>query len=170
MHVTAPAHAVITPWIDPILTTRGHDPRSEYVEMFWLGVIGPSALWILRRLATELEAHPEGYRIDLGLVAGAVGLSASRGHASPFGRALARCVMFGLMRTTADGFAVRPHLPTVSLRHLQRLPAELRELHQAWLDDVSRGQSGVHLHLLALEHQRRHLPLDHEEIRSGPRG
>jgi hypothetical protein len=26
----------ITPWIDPPDDRRGHDPRSTYVELFWL--------------------------------------------------------------------------------------------------------------------------------------
>ena len=38
-------------WTDPVVDRRGHDPRSLYVERFWLGAIGPSATWIMRRLA-----------------------------------------------------------------------------------------------------------------------
>ena len=37
---TVPARATIRPWIDPVVDEHGHDPRSSYVEQFWLGVIG----------------------------------------------------------------------------------------------------------------------------------
>ena len=42
-----PMHATITPWIDPVVDARGHDPRGAYVERFWLSVIGPTniVLW-----------------------------------------------------------------------------------------------------------------------------
>jgi hypothetical protein len=32
------------PWIDPVVDRRGHDPRSTYVEQFWLGTLGPSGV------------------------------------------------------------------------------------------------------------------------------
>jgi hypothetical protein len=138
-----PYLTVITPWTDSILDERGHDPRGAYVETFWLGVIGPSAAWVMRRFAAELEARPEGCRIDLALVASSIGLSSIKGHTSPFGRALSRCVMFGLVRPTALGFEVRRRLPQLTPRHLDRLPLALREIHESW-----RQQPGVHLHLL----------------------
>lgn len=33
---------VVRPWHDPSLADAGEDPRGEYVERFWLGVVGPS--------------------------------------------------------------------------------------------------------------------------------
>ena len=32
----------IHPWPDPVIDQVGHDPRSTYVERFWLGILGPS--------------------------------------------------------------------------------------------------------------------------------
>jgi hypothetical protein len=147
---SGPFLTTITPWLDDIVDQRGHDPRGPYVETFWLGVIGPSATWVMRRFAAELEARPEGCRIDLALVAATMGLSSVKGHASPFGRALSRCVMFGLARPTAHGFDVRRQFPSLNLRHLDRLPAPLRHAHLLW-----QQQPGVHLHLLGLEHRHR---------------
>ena len=40
----------VRPWIDPVVDDDGFDPRSRYVEVFWLGVLGPTATWLLRRL------------------------------------------------------------------------------------------------------------------------
>ena len=34
----------ITPWIDPVVDQHGHDPRSSYVERFWLGTLGPTSV------------------------------------------------------------------------------------------------------------------------------
>jgi hypothetical protein len=32
----------ITAWPDTVIDAVGHDPRSTYVEMFWLSILGPS--------------------------------------------------------------------------------------------------------------------------------
>jgi hypothetical protein len=127
-----PSHATITPWVDPVVDQHGHDPRSSYVERFWLGVIGPTATWIMRRLADGFDAEPGGYRVDLEHMAVAMGLSFTKGGASPFGKALHRCVMFGLAQPAADGLAVRRRLPQVAARHLRRLPDDLQAEHLEW--------------------------------------
>src|SRR5436853_66143 len=55
----------IRPWPDAVIDTVGIDPRSSYVETFWLGVLGPSTTWLMRRLVNGLEASPAGYDLDL---------------------------------------------------------------------------------------------------------
>ena len=127
-----PSPAMIRPWIDPIVDARGHDPRSAYVERYWLGVIGPTATWIMRRVADEFDRAPSGFSLDLEHTASTMGLSFSKGHNSPFGKALHRCVMFGLAQPLSDGFAVRRRFPSVAQRHLKRLPADLQSTHQEW--------------------------------------
>jgi hypothetical protein len=32
----------IVPWPEPMIDTLGHDPRSLYVETFWLPILGPT--------------------------------------------------------------------------------------------------------------------------------
>ena len=127
-----PTTATIRPWIDPVVDEHGHDPRSAYVEQFWLGVIGPTATWLMRRFVTGFDAEPSGYRLDLEHTATAMGLSLGKGMASPFARAVQRCVMFGLVHPLSDGFAVRRRLPPIGHRHLSRLPEELRAAHESW--------------------------------------
>jgi len=127
-----PTPATIRPWADPVLDARGHDPRSAYVERFWLSVIGPTATWIMRRFADEFDHAPDGFTLDLEHAATSMGLSFSKGHNSPFGKALHRCVMFGLAQPMNDGFAVRRKFPTVAQRHLKRLPADLQATHDEW--------------------------------------
>ena len=34
-------HLLVRPWFDPTVDEIGHDPRSPYVERFWLGTLGP---------------------------------------------------------------------------------------------------------------------------------
>lgn len=41
-----PATLAIRPWPDPVIDTLGHDPRSLYVERFWLPTLGPPSLSI----------------------------------------------------------------------------------------------------------------------------
>jgi len=127
-----PTNATIRPWADPVVDARGHDPRSAYVERFWLSVIGPTAMWIMRRFADEFDRAPDGFELDLDHAATSMGLSFAKGRNSPFGKALHRCVMFGLAQPLSDGFAVRRRFPTVAQRHLQRLPDDLRATHDDW--------------------------------------
>lgn len=140
-------HVRIAPWIDPVVDRRGHDPRSSYVERFWLGTLGPTATWLLRRLVAGFDDQPDGYELDLAATAQALGLSHSRGRASPFGKAFGRCIMFGLAHQRSDGYAVRRRLPNMARRHLSRLPAELQREHERWLgataslDSLARGRT-----------------------------
>ena len=127
-----PSPAMIRPWVDPIVDERGHDPRSAYVERYWLGVIGPTATWIMRRFADRFDADPTGFTLDLEHTASTMGLSFAKGHNSPFGKALHRCVMFGLAQPLSDGFAVRRRFPSVAQRHLKRLPDDLQATHAEW--------------------------------------
>ena len=142
MSFTSPAHTpahefdrfvVIRPWIDPIVESIGYEPSSRYVELFWLGVLGPSATWLLRRIVDGFEAYPEGYEIDLVETAAALGLSFTPGKHGPFPRALQRCVLFGLASNTFHGLAVRRLIPPLSTRHLDRLPPHLRAAHEQWI-------------------------------------
>lgn len=131
----------ITPWSDPLLDRRGHDPRSSYVERFWLGTLGPTATWLMRRLVAGFDEHPDGYVLDLGATATALGLSLTRGSSSPFAKAFGRCVMFGLAHVTPEGYAVRRRLPELARRHLVRLPDEVQVDHQRWVGSVARLDS-----------------------------
>ena len=55
----------VRPWPDPVIDALGHDPRSAYVEHFWLGILGPSTTWLLRRLAAGFETSPSGFDLQL---------------------------------------------------------------------------------------------------------
>lgn len=124
--------ATIRPWADPVVDERGHDPRSAYVERYWLGVIGPTATLIMRRFADEFDHSPDGFVIDLAHTASTMGLSFTKGQHSPFGRSLRRCVMFGLAQPMSDGYQVRRMFPNVAQRHIGRLPDDVQAAHNDW--------------------------------------
>ena len=124
---------IVRPWVDPVVDDDGFDPRSRYVEVFWLGVLGPTATWLLRRLVAGLERSPEGYELDLQATAQAMGLSFTSGRTSPFSKALQRCVMFGLAHPIDGGLAVRRRVPPISFRHLRRMPESVQAAHADWL-------------------------------------
>jgi len=138
---------MVVPWLDPVVDSVGHDVRSQYAEYFWLNILGPTALWALRRLVLGFDRYPLGYELDLPETASALGLSYSANTAGTFVRALQRCVLFGVSQPVADGLAVRRRLPPVAARHLARMPSGLQDLHQTWhvrevsLDDLSRGRT-----------------------------
>lgn len=140
----------IRPWIDPLVDDSGHDPRSRYVEQFWLGVLGPTATWLLRRLVAGLERRPAGYELDLGATARSMGMSYSTSRSSPFSKAVHRCTMFGLAHQVPNGLAVRRRVPAVAQRHIRRMPSSLREAHQTWIHHTVRLDELTRAHRLAM--------------------
>lgn len=159
-----PSVLTVRPWPDPVIDTLGHDPRSPYVEQFWLGVLGPSTTWLLRRLAAGLDAAPAGFDLDLAEVATALGIGGRSGRHAPLARALARCVRFELAELRPDlSLAVRRKLPPLSRRQIVRLPASLQVAHAQWqevrlaepaADEIRRRCRRLALSLLELGEDR----------------
>jgi hypothetical protein len=145
-HPPLPRSVRVAPWHDPVVDRRGHDPRSAYVEQFWLGVLGPTATWLLRRLVAGFDHHPDGYQLDVAATARCLGLSVSKGTASPFNKAVQRCVMFGLVQRLTDTWLVRRRVPVVSQRHLGRLPDDVQTAHVQWTSTT------IHLDALSRAH------------------
>ena len=128
-----PTTLTICPWPDPVLDTVGHDPRSLYVETFWLPTLGPTALLLLRHLATKFEARPGPVELPVATASQALGLGERAGHSSPVVRSLARLETFEL--ACSDGHetvAVRRNLPPANRRHIRRLPPSLQAAHAEW--------------------------------------
>jgi hypothetical protein len=119
----------IETWLDPVVDEVGYDPRSAYVETYWLPVLGPSTTWLLRRLATHLEELPAGLELDVEELARALGLGERYGPNAPFARTLKRCVDFEMAEWRDTSLAVRRHLPPLARRHLRRLPESLQNRH-----------------------------------------
>jgi hypothetical protein len=141
-----PTSVQVLPWHDPVVDRRGHDPRSVYVEQFWLGVLGPTATWLLRRLVAGFDRQPDGYVLDVVGTARSLGLSVTKGTASPFNKAVTRCVMFGLVQRRTESWLVRRRVPAVSQRHLVRLPDDVQTQHAQWTTTT------IHIDALARAH------------------
>jgi len=128
-------HLELVPWSDTTVERCGHDPRSAYVERFWLGILGPSAVWFLRLARRELDAAtPTAPAIlDLHEAARQLGLGHRGGRHSPLMRSIQRCSNFGTTRLERTGtLAVRTHLPPVPSALYSRLPDPLREELRQW--------------------------------------
>jgi hypothetical protein len=122
----------VRPWPDPVIDTLGHDPRSLYVEVFWLPTLGPSTLLLLRRLAACFDEHPDGTEISVAETSRSLGLGDREGPSAPLRRSLNRLVQFDLAREQGDDLAVRRHVPPVNRRHVRRLPPHLQVAYDAW--------------------------------------
>jgi hypothetical protein len=130
-----PATLTITPWPDPLLDTLGHDPRSLYVETFWLPTLGPTAVLLLRHLATRFDESPTGVELPVADTSQALGLGQRDGNSSPIVRTLTRLSQFDLACDDGRGtVAVRRNLPPINRRHVRRLPANLQVAHAEWAE------------------------------------
>ena len=134
----------VRPWEDRVIDELGHDPRSAYVERFWLGILGPSATWLLRRLVAGLEAAPDGFELDLPSTATELGLGNRSGKHAPFVRSIERCCRFGASELVDAGtLRVRRKLPPLTRVQVERLPDGLRAEHQVWLERPDAAETPV---------------------------
>lgn len=123
----------VVAWPDQVIDHLGHDPRSWYVEQFWLPLLGPTSTWFLRRVAAGLDMADGGLTLEREETARALGLGGRRGRHSPFARAVSRCVTFEVARwQDANVLAVRRKVPPLPRRYVLRLPAPLQRMHEAW--------------------------------------
>lgn len=123
----------VRPWRDPVLDELGHDPRSLYVEQYWLPILGPTATLLLRRVALAFEDHPDGFELECSQWAQDLGIGMRGGKNGPFWRALDRSCRFGTAQRNGDLLMVHPRLAPLSMHQVVRLPDHLRASHQQWL-------------------------------------
>jgi hypothetical protein len=141
------ATVMVVPWHDPVVDAVGYDVRSNYVELFWLNVLGPTATWTLRRLVSGLDRYPLGYELDLGETASMLGLAYSAGTSNSFatGAAAVRAVRHVAGRAGRRAGRAPDEFRRWPPRHLTRMPPGLQAMHQQWqvreftLSDLERG-------------------------------
>lgn len=121
---------------DRLLDTAGHDVRGWYVEAFWLPVLGPTAVALLRRLADGLDRKPEGFRINFGELGASLGLGDRSPSANaPLTRALRRLESFRFASIDDGGtVSVRTHVAPIHSKHVRRLPPVVRAAHHEWAE------------------------------------
>jgi len=125
----------VLPWLDPERDDTGHDPRSAYVETFWLPLLGPSTTLLLRRLADEFDAEPRGFEIDCAALSREIGLGPRLDRRGSFARTLERCDKFNMVQLSGELLYVRRLIPRLSDRQVARLGNRLRALHASWTID-----------------------------------
>lgn len=103
----------------------GYPVTSYYGETFWLPLLGPTSLWVLRRLVAR-QPLAVVRLIDL---AGEMGLGVTTAKHSPVVRATSRLAMFDFARLVGDELAVRPMLPHLTIRQELSLPPHLQRSH-----------------------------------------
>ena len=115
------------------MAIAGFAGRSDYVERFWLPLLGPTALLTLRWTARMLGEHPAGVSVSMEDLSLQLGLGARAGASGPAPRALERLGHFGLAREHAGTLMVRTHMPAVPPALMRRMPAAMRDSHTAWV-------------------------------------
>lgn len=128
---------LVRPWTDPVVDQVGYDPRSPYVERFWLGILGPSATWFVRYVADRFDRTPTEFVLDLKDCATAIGIGGNRRPTGHLPRTLARCCEFRMARmVNRQLIEVRTKLAPLTQRQLNRLSDGLRAEHVRWMADA----------------------------------
>ena len=135
MHPTAPDfsgrhEALILPLRDEHIDATGFDPRSHYAETFWLPILGPSTLWLLRSIATRFDVEPDGFTMHLEEQSASLGIRSNGGRNNAFQRSLHRLVGFNMGRTVDERtLEVRRVMPPLHTGQVRRLSTRLQRLH-----------------------------------------
>ena len=123
----------LIPWLDQRVDAFGHDPRSAYVEQFWLATLGPATTWFLRHCADLLD-ETSSTAVNLRETAGTLGIGHEGGARSAMAKTVARACRFRAARSVGSTtLAVRRRLPQLSHRQLQRLPESVQQRHEEFL-------------------------------------
>ena len=123
----------LIPWLDQRIDAFGHDPRSAYVEQFWLATLGPSTTWFLRHCADLLD-ETASTAVNLRETASALGIGHEGGARSAMAKTVARACRFRAARSVGSTtLAVRLRLPQLSHRQVQRLPEAAQRRHDEFL-------------------------------------
>lgn len=135
-------HLRVAPWPDPVIDRLGIDPRSDYVEQYWLGIVGPASVLFVRHLAARFDAEPDGFELDLAHTARLLGLGTALGRWGPVQRTIHRCISFGFARRWGDDqLLARRRLPPATRQQLARLPEDRQADHERWRAELLQAPS-----------------------------
>lgn len=137
-----PRQVRVEPWVDPAVDGEGFPAGSAYVEALWLGVIGPTAAWTLRRLAALVTVRPAGATVDLGELGASLGVGSSVAANSTMSRTIGRLVSFKLASWDGEVLRVRRVVPPLSRRQVSRLTPSLVVVHDRMVS-AGRGFDGL---------------------------
>lgn len=157
----------VEPWPEIEAAGLRHHLRSDYVETFWLPVLGPSSVLLLRLLAAGLAHSPGGYTLDLADAARMLGIGHRSGRNGPMSRTLERCCAFGATRLDhGHQLLVRDSLGSLGSRQIARLPQALQQRHAAAVREAARQPVAAPVE--AMRSRCRTLALSLLELGEGP--
>jgi hypothetical protein len=126
----------VVAWEDHAVERHGFSPMSEYVELCYLPVLGPTSTFLYRRLGTWAALEPEGFTVDLVDLSLSVGIGSGLGRNSPFARSLGRLASFHVAEWQDQELAVRRALPPVSNRRLEKLSPSAQAAHHRMMNQL----------------------------------
>jgi len=122
-------------WPDQVLDQFGHDPRSNYVERYWLPILGPSSTLLMRFLAARFDEEPDAFELNLREASRCIGVGINNTPGAPFFRTLERVISFGFGQLIDDRLLVmRSRMPSLTRRQVLRLPRKLQREHDDWVE------------------------------------
>lgn len=116
----------------------GHAVDGEYVETFWLPILGPSSILALRRLSRWLTTSPDGITVPLATLSACLGLGHGTGRHAAIVRTLGRLADFHLATIDHDRYLIAPSVQLLPQRLLRRLPPGLLTAHEQLIQGSTR--------------------------------
>ena len=119
---------------DSVIDRVGPHVTSLYVETFWLPVLGPTCIWLLRLAERQTLAGP--YVADVETLGKRLGVGGGLTNNTPLMRSLNRLRAFGAaVRRGDDEWRIRTHLAQLNERKIRQLPDALQQEHALFVSE-----------------------------------
>ncbi|WP_298345611.1 hypothetical protein [Ferrimicrobium sp.] len=126
-----PEFLTVCRWEVPHRQEQWWPITSEYVQLLWLPILGPSCIVLLQRLDL-LIGEAKQVRTSTEELARSLGLGHTPHRGSLLDRSIDRCCDFRVLRELIPGLIEVPReLPPLSSRQLKRLPESLQVVAHA---------------------------------------
>ncbi|MDA8025603.1 MAG: hypothetical protein M0T78_03550 [Actinomycetota bacterium] len=126
----------VSHWPDQLIETFGFNAGSHYVEHFWLPILGPSCVILMRRLDRLAREGALASPVMLKDLSAEVGLGSPNGYGMSITRTINRLIQFDMGKVVGGStVAVRTHLPPLNYKQQLRLPEHVARLHSALMVD-----------------------------------
>jgi hypothetical protein len=113
-----------------------HGARGQYVEEFYLPLLGPTCIAMLRHFAAALD-QVDSYRMPLHVLPQLFGLGMAHNRHSLFGRTIRRLARFGIAQVAGPTeLHVKTAVPWLTAAQLTRLHRQLQVRHDRWVQQV----------------------------------
>lgn len=111
-------------------TREPFEAVGRYAEIFWLPVLGPTAMWFLRAAHRRTHGGASAWDVEADELAGMLGVD--RGQANRTVNRLAAFQLAAHAEGDVSWLVVATRLPWLQPGRVRRLPDGLRNLHDAY--------------------------------------